>query len=173
MRRMFLLAIAVAATVQYALALDARDIANLKKNGVQESTIVNMVRANKMPAPLTAREVVMLNASGVSPTLLEFLTRPEASVPAPETPPPVAGVAAGGCPRPSPISSPTVVVRETSCAPTYVSRPTYVASPTYVAPTYVSAPYYYPRYRPYRHYNFGFHFGGRGYRPYGRHWRRW
>lgn len=159
-----------------AMALDANDIVNLKKHGVQDSTIINMVRANKLPRPLTSREVVFLNGNGISAPLLEFLTRPEASAIQPVSVPQAATPVA--CPPPQPMAAPVAVATGSACAPT----PVYVQTPTYVvqsAPTYVVAPRY--GYRPYYRsyggpYQFGFHYGRggrwhrRGYRG---GWGRW
>lgn len=64
-----------------ALALDANDISMLVRNGVSDQVVVNLVLNNKLPMPLTTEEILFLNASGISPALLEFLTRPEASYP--------------------------------------------------------------------------------------------
>lgn len=136
-----------------ACALDANDVALLIKNGVHDSVIINMVRNNKMRAPLATSEVLLLNTNGASPALLEFLTRSEASYPA------------------AVVSSQPAVVSESVCstaAPVVIGTPspTVISTPTYVSPTYyVSAPYYG---NPYRYsygygwpHSFGFSYGHR------------
>lgn len=171
MRKLLFIGILGIMFAEGAMALDAKDIANLKRNGVQDSTIINMVRTTKLSRPLTPQEVVFLNANGVSAPLLDFLTRPESSaiqpVSAPMASTPVS------CPPPCPTPAPVVVE-----SPTYV-----VSSPTYVVgPRYAYRPYYRPYYRSYsRPYNFGFYYGrGGGYRHYrgyrggwGGGWGRW
>lgn len=69
-----------------AWSLDAADIVQLMRSGVNDAVIINLVRSNKFPAPLTPNEVMLLNSNGASPTLLGFLTSPEASYGT--TPPP-------------------------------------------------------------------------------------
>lgn len=157
MKRTLLLALFMSC-IGTAQALDASDIALLVKNGVHESVIINMVRGNKMRAPLTTSEVLLLNTSGASPALLEFLTRPEAS--AVSSPPAVVSESVYSTP-------PQVVV--TAPAPTVVTTPTYV-SPTY----YVGSPYVYgyDYYRYGRPYSYGYSYG-RGWGGWGGGWGGW
>lgn len=148
-----------------ALALDAGEIANLVKSGVQDTVIINMVQSQKLNRPLSTSDVLMLNANGASPTLLEYLTRPEA-VSAAYVPPE--------------ISAPTVVTTAPSPTVTVVDpTPTIVTQPNVVVtsppPVYYSPTYYYPyssysyptyRYRSRPSVSFGFSFGGgKHYRP--------
>ena len=56
------------------LALDAADISLLLKNGVEEAVVINLAREQGLSRPLTAQEVLQLNAGGASSRLLEFLT---------------------------------------------------------------------------------------------------
>lgn len=149
--------------VGQAAGLDANDIAHLVKNGVQDAVIINMVRSNRLPAPLSPQDVLLLNANGASPTLLEFLTRPDSSVAVVSSSPPVAYAE----------PSTPVVVTGNACSPTYIARPTYVAPRYYSAPTYVYpySSYDYYRYRP-NSFNFyyGRGWGGGHRRPYGGYW---
>lgn len=59
------------------LAIEPEEVIQLVQSGVDDAVIVNMVNATLLSRPLTAREVMALNAGGASPSLLEFLTRPE------------------------------------------------------------------------------------------------
>jgi hypothetical protein len=59
-----------------ALALDIDDIVLLKRNGVSDTVIINMVQNQGLPRPLTAQDIVQLSANGLSSDLLEYLTRP-------------------------------------------------------------------------------------------------
>lgn len=174
MRKMLFVGIFGVFFAECAVALDAKDIVNLKKNGVQDSTIVNMVRSNKLPRPLTPQEVLFLNGNGVSAPLLDFLTRPEASAIQPVSVPQASLPTAYS---PPPVAVAPTVVSASACTPT----PVYVQSPTYVvqsSPTYVMAPRYAhrPYYRSYggRPYHFGVYYGRGG--PWHRRggpWGRW
>lgn len=169
MRKLLFIGVLGIVFAECAMALDAKDIANLKRNGVQDSTIINMVRTTKLSRPLTPQEVVFLNANGVSAPLLDFLTRPESSAIQPVSVPMASTPVS--CPPPAPVAA----------APVYVESPTYVvSSPTYVVrPRYAYRPYYGSYYRPYN--SFGFYYGrGGGYRHHrgyrggwGGGWGRW
>lgn len=149
-------------------ALDGNDIVNMKKNGVDDTVIINMVQAQKLDRPLTPNEVLILNSSGTSSTLLEFLTRPEAvSSSYARTPTVVTST------TPAPVTvveqPPTVVTTQPSVVVTQ-PQTVYYETPTYVYPyrTYGS-PYYYPYSYPYSYrsgpsYSFGFWYGGGGHR---------
>lgn len=79
MKRFLLLA--MAAVIVFAApgnALDVREIILLKQNGVSDEVIVNIIRNNRLTAPLTSENVAMLSSSGASPALMAFLTGPEA-----------------------------------------------------------------------------------------------
>jgi hypothetical protein len=134
------------------LAMDANDIALMVKNGVPEAVIINMLQSQGLSRQPSSQEIMQLNANGVSPQILEYITR--------------AGTA------PSVAAAPIVTVPP----PVLVTQPqtVYCPSPSYVYPqTYYYQPYYGRR----RHsgLSFGFSFGGgrhhrRG--SGGHHWRR-
>lgn len=150
--RQILLACVLCVSATGVMALDADDIRELLENGVQDSVIINMVQAGKLPQPLTAREIVDLSRAGASPSLLEYLTSPNAANPPPIAPP-VTIV------EPAPATTvvtpqPNVVVTQ---QPTVVyETPTYYYPQSYVYPT----PYYYP-YRSGPSISFWFGSGGR------------
>lgn len=166
-----------------AMALDVSDISQMLKSDVQDSVIINMVQSQKLDRPLTAQEVVLLNSSGASPALLEYLTRPEAvsssyvaSRPAPTV---VAGSSAPVYQQPAPTvvtgssapvyAQPAPTVMTNTCPTTTYVNPNYIyPAPTVVYPSYSSYyyPYYYPTYRSRPSYSFSFGFGS------GRHWGR-
>ena len=157
-----------------ASALDANDIVMMVKNGVDDSVIVNMVQTQKLPHPLTAQEVMALNAGGASSYLLENLTRPDASLAAATTATVVTGSSAPTVTYVEP--EPTIVTAQPSVI---VTQPPTVYTYPY---TYYSSPYpyyynSYPRYHRYRSgpsFSIGFGFGG-GNRWHGgpRHGGRW
>lgn len=136
-----------------ALALDVNDITNLIRSGVKDSVIINMVRSQQLDRPLTAGEILALNSNGASPTLLEFLTRPETVSSSYIAPPPV------------------VTDSLTSQPMVYDSTPTVVTSdPTVIVTTpptvYYDYDYYdygYPYYSGYYDYWPGYSWGWGGY----------
>lgn len=140
-----ILAVFVAVTAGSANAIDFNDLLQLKRSGVQDQVIVNLVQANKLPVPLTTSQILALNAAGASPSLLDFLTRPESSyaqaaiVSDPDC-------YTGDCGATDYVeyveSAPTYIVQEPS--PTIiVETPVYYESPTYY---YDYSPSYYGSY---------------------------
>lgn len=137
-------------------ALDADEIANLVRSGVQDSVIINMVQGQKLDRPLTTGEVMSLNANGASAQLLEFLTRPDAVNSAYVAPPPAAAIV-GESVYPSVVSAPTVV---SSPQVVVTTPPTVYYEYDYYDPGYVY-PYYGSSWPGYYG---GFWWGGGGYR---------
>ena len=108
--RMALLScIAIAALATTAWSLDAKDMVLMVQHGVEEQVIVNMICGNRLPAPLAAADILLLNSCGASTRLMEFLTSPEA-----------VSVIAGGIavydPPATIIESPTTIIE----SPTYI-----------------------------------------------------
>lgn len=155
-----------------AFALDANDISQMVRNGVQDSVIINVVQTQKLNRPLTAQEVLLLNTNGASPTLLEYLTRSEA----------VSGSYVATSPAPTIVTgsndvtyaapsitvsppAPTVVTQPYPPTTTYIIPDYIYTTPTYVYPypyTYVYPyAYEYPYYRYQPNSSFNFFFGGR------------
>lgn len=62
-----------------ARALDVREIVMLSKNNMPDKMIMNLVHQDRLSAPLTRNDILFLKAYGISPTLMMFLTSPEAS----------------------------------------------------------------------------------------------
>ena len=169
MKKMFIVAALCASTALPAFALDVSDVQQMLNNKVDESIIINMVQSQKLSRPLTAQEVVMLNASGASPGLLEFLTRKESANQSYQASAPVTQYQAPTVVESSPTiieSSPTVITTQPNVVVTqpqtvYYTTPNYYVPPTYVYPyRYYSAPR--PRYysRPGVSFNFSFGKGG-------------
>lgn len=160
-KKAFLVIAAVLIGANGAFALDANDVAQLIRNGVEEEVIINMVGNQKLDRPLTANDVLALNSAGASGALLEYMTRPEAAsaaYAAPSSPMIV------GSPQIQVESPPTVI---TSPQTVVTTQPNVVygsacPTPTYVypysSPYYVySAPRYYRDRRP--SYSFSFSWG--------------
>lgn len=146
--------IAAVALATPAWSLDVKDLILMVQNDVEEQVIVNMVRSNRLPAPLTTSDVILLNSSGASTQLMEFLTSPEAAT-----------ATAGGTvvydPPVTYVEPPTTIIESPT---TIIESPTYVETPTYI----YTEPYYYDDYR----YNYGYTYpwygggwGGPSYRP--------
>jgi hypothetical protein len=128
-----------------ALALEVADIALLAQNGVADSVIINMLQSQGLSRPPTPHEVIQLNAAGVSPELLEYLTRTGTVPTAPAATPPLVVA-----PPPPVTVQPQV----------YYQPPQYLYTPTYIVP------------RPKPRFFLDFSFGGRRHhRPHG-HWPR-
>lgn len=139
---LFSLALSVGISLA-AVALEPNDVILMVQNGVEDSAIINMVQSQKLSRPLNAQEVLTLNASGASPAILEFLTRPGSSVESYVVTEPITVV------EPSPIvvsPQPNVIVTPPS---------TVYYDATYYSYPYYSSPYSYgPSYR--RPFYFGF-----------------
>lgn len=138
-----------------AWTLDFRDIQHLLQSGVDESVIINMVRATPLTAALTAGDVIALSSAGASTGLMEFLTS-SAAVTAADSPTIVS-------------AEPTTVYVEPST--TIVEAPTtIIESPTYVeVPSVIyTEPYYYNDY----YYNDPFWYGSSYPRWFGGSWHR-
>ncbi|MDR1533527.1 MAG: hypothetical protein LBU64_00280 [Planctomycetota bacterium] len=116
-----------------ALALEVADIALLAQNGVADSVIINMLQSQGLPRPPTPGEVIQLNAAGVSPEVLEYLTRTGTAAAAN---PPLAVAP----PPPVTVQPPQIYYQPPS--------PQYVYTPTYIVP------------RPRPRFFFDFSFGG-------------
>lgn len=130
--------VAVMALTAPAWSLDVKDIILMVQNDVEEQVIVNMVRSNRLPAALTTSDVILLNSSGASTQLMEFLTSPEAATA-------IAGGAVVYDPPVTYVDPPTTIIQSPA---TIIESPVYVETPTYI----YTEPYYYNDYR----YNYGY-----------------
>lgn len=145
LRKIFLALTVVAALSAPAWGLDINDIILMVQSDVEEQVIVNMVRGNKLLSPLTTSDVILLNSSGASSGLMEFLTSPEA----------VSSVSVYDAPV-TYVEPPTTVIESPT---TIIESPAYVETPTYI----YSEPYYYDDY------NYGY---GYTYPWFGNSWNR-
>lgn len=162
MKKAFLFLSAAVLCAGSAWGLDANEIAQLVRSGVQDTVIINMVQGQKLDRPLTAQDVLNLNAAGASGTLLEYVTRPEA----------ISSSYVAAQPAPVYVESPPIQVQQPTTVVTTQPNVVVAAPPTvYYGSGYYNPSYVYP-YRYYPNYSFNFGFGssrgwdrGHRYRP--------
>ncbi len=161
-----ILTIALVCAAGIGYALEADEIAVMIQHGVEETTIIEVVRMRPLSEPLTAAQVIVLSNAGASTRLLAFLTTRDAVSPEYSSQPATNTVVVEPAPA-------TVVPQSVCPTPGYVVTPPVVAAP----PVVVYRDYYpsYPRWS----FSFGFsdyhRWGGRrgwgGHRPYRYHGR--